>query len=115
MMAKKYIVEHLDPELGPWSALEYQAIAEECATTGSQFILSSVPPSLQVPKVILDVTGTSVEHRSVEEVYASQKDRICLLDPAAHSELTPGDGQRFDSFLFGGILGTAEFPNQVEV
>ncbi|PLW41529.1 hypothetical protein PCASD_09968 [Puccinia coronata f. sp. avenae] len=30
---------------------------------------------------------------------------VCLLDPKATEELSPGDGMRFEWFLFGGILG----------
>jgi ribosome biogenesis SPOUT family RNA methylase Rps3 len=41
----------------------------------------------------------------VEELYASDKSRVCLLDPAAASDLSPEDGDKFDAFLFGGILG----------
>lgn len=34
------------------------------------------------------------------------KSRVCLLDPSATKELSPEDGETFDVFLFGGILGT---------
>ncbi|KAI1179240.1 DUF431-domain-containing protein [Nemania sp. FL0916] len=43
---KTYIVEHLDPELGPWSELEYLAIARETARVGGSFVLSGVPAEL---------------------------------------------------------------------
>lgn len=32
-------------------------------------------------------------------------DRVCLLDPKATEELKPEDGELFEMFLFGGILG----------
>jgi ribosome biogenesis SPOUT family RNA methylase Rps3 len=102
---KTYVVEHLDPELGPWSALEYQAIAEETAAAGSSFCLSSVPPSLSLPKGLVQTAGVAIEPRGVEEIYASDKDRVCLLDPSATLELSPDDSTKFDVFLFGGILG----------
>ena len=101
-----FVVEHLDPELGDWSALEYQTIAEESAHAGVRFCLSLVPPNLQLPPALLDVPAFSVEHRGVEEVYASKKERVCLLDPSAKEELKPEDGTKFDVFLFGGILGS---------
>jgi ribosome biogenesis SPOUT family RNA methylase Rps3 len=41
----------------------------------------------------------------VEELYAADKARVCLLDPAAAKDLSPADGDTFDVFLFGGILG----------
>lgn len=103
-MPKTYIVEHLDDELGAWSALEYVTIARE---TGA-LCLSSLPPTLVLPAALAAVPGFCGEQRSVEELYgsdAAQKARVCLLDPAAPQELTPADGDVFDVFLFGGILG----------
>ncbi|KAJ9642329.1 hypothetical protein H2201_008611 [Coniosporium apollinis] len=106
---KTYIVEHLDPELEQWSALEYKAIAQESHDAGAQFFLSSVPESLKLPETLKDAQGLRVEHRSVETLYADKKGAVCLLDPAAKTELSPEDGERFDAFLFGGILDrTAE-------
>lgn len=32
-------------------------------------------------------------------------ERVCLLDPRAEQEISPEDGEAFDMFLFGGILG----------
>lgn len=102
---KTFVVEHLDPELEEWSSLEYAAIASECHATGSSFLLSSVPESLQLPEKLQQANGLSVERRGVEEIYAAQKDKVCLLDPAASKDLSPEDGDNFDIFLFGGILG----------
>lgn len=103
--AKTYIVEHLDPELEEWSALEYKCIAEEAQAAGSSFYLTSVPESLRLPGTLEHVSALKVEHRGVEEIYAHCKDRVCLLDPSATKELSPEDGENFDIFLFGGILG----------
>ncbi|KAF2840542.1 DUF431-domain-containing protein [Patellaria atrata CBS 101060] len=100
--SKLYVVEHLDPELEAWSALEYKAIAKECVESGSRFLLSSVPESLKIPHDLKNTKGLNVEHRGIEELY---KEGICLLDPAASKELSPEDGDLFQAFLFGGILG----------
>ncbi|KAL4877221.1 SAM-dependent RNA methyltransferase [Aspergillus karnatakaensis] len=99
------VVEHLDPELGAWSALEYGCIAREAYASGSKFLLSSVPTSLQMPDDLAATDGLEVEHRSVEEVFADRRSKICLLDPSAKVELSPADGDKFEVFLFGGILG----------
>ncbi|OJJ99472.1 hypothetical protein ASPACDRAFT_120928 [Aspergillus aculeatus ATCC 16872] len=99
------VVEHLDPELGAWSALEYGCIAREAHASGSRFLLSSVPTSLQMPEDLAATPGLNVEHRSVEEIFADRKSRVCLLDPSAKVELSPADAETFDVFLFGGILG----------
>lgn len=102
-----YAVEHLDPDLGPWSALEYGCIARESAVAGARFLLTSVSPSLELPPSLTD-GKLEIESRSVEEVFAHKKERVCLLDPGATTELGPEDGETFDVFLFGGILGIIE-------
>ncbi|PGH05609.1 hypothetical protein AJ80_08301 [Polytolypa hystricis UAMH7299] len=100
-----YVVEHLDPELGPWSTLEYACIARESKVAGARFLLTSVPTSLELPKELASLPGFEVEHSSVEEVFADRTSKICLLDPSAVVELSPADGDEFEIFLFGGILG----------
>ena len=104
---RTYIVEHLDPELGPWSALEYRAIARETAACQGTFMLSSLPDGFQVPEELQREPAFKAETRGVEELYpAGQgKERVCLLDPAAEKDLNPDDRHEFDVFLFGGILG----------
>ncbi|KAI9815008.1 MAG: hypothetical protein M1827_002851 [Pycnora praestabilis] len=102
---KLYIVEHLDPELGPWSTLEYLSITHETNAAGSRFCLSSVPQSLHLPNQLVELQGLEVEVRSVETLFADKKKEVCLLDPSATAELQPNDGDSFDVFLFGGILG----------
>jgi len=105
MAAKTYIVEHLDDELGPWSELEYVIIAKESHQAGAKFCLSSIPPSLVLPDALKAVPGFTADGRSVETLYAKDKSRVCLLDPSATKELSPEDGEVFNVFLFGGILG----------
>ncbi len=102
---KTFVVEHLDPELEAWSSLEYSTIASECHASGSHFLLSSVPASLKLPENLRGAEGLSVETRGIEEIYSNSKDKVCLLDPAATKDLNPEDGDIFDIFLFGGILG----------
>lgn len=103
---KTFVVEHLDPELEEWSSLEYAAIAAECCAAGAQFLLSSVPTALKLPPNLQQAKGLTVETRGIEDIYADKKDKVCLLDPAASKDLSPDDGDLFDVFLFGGILGT---------
>lgn len=107
---KTFIVEHLDEELGPWSELEYLAIAAETKEAKGAFILSSLPPAFQVPAGLTTNSAFTAEHRGVEELYAANKARVCLLDPAASKDLSPEDGATFDAFLFGGILGESTKP-----
>lgn len=111
VVMKTYIVEHLDEELGSWSELEYTAIADE-ALTGrpARFCLSALPSTLAkvLPPALLAAPALIPEIRSVEELYPDPDSRtqVCLLDPAAQQDLEVEDGDRFDIFLFGGILGT---------
>jgi ribosome biogenesis SPOUT family RNA methylase Rps3 len=107
---KTFVVEHLDPELEEWSSLEYSAIASESHASGANFLLSSVPASLKLPANLQGAQGLNVETRGIEEIYADKKDKVCLLDPAADKDLSPEDGDIFDIFLFGGILGECEYP-----
>ena len=112
-----FIVEHLDPELGPWSALEYRTIAAESRASKNHFLLSSVPPDLlQDPGMeAVREEGGRVEKEGVEVLFppnGEQRERndkekvsVCLLDPRAEIELSPEDGEKFGGFLFGGILG----------
>ncbi|KAK3296786.1 SAM-dependent RNA methyltransferase [Chaetomium fimeti] len=103
--SKTYIVEHLDPELGAWSELEYLAIARESQDTGAKFCLSSLPQAFKVPGELGKIPAFKAERQGVEQLYEGEKSRVCLLDPAAASDLSPEDGDKFDTFLFGGILG----------
>jgi ribosome biogenesis SPOUT family RNA methylase Rps3 len=107
MSSKIYVVEHLDPELEAWSALEYASIATESQSAGSTFYLSSVPPGLTLPPELQSLASIKVENRSVEELFKDQKAQVCLLDPAAAKELSPEDSDKFGIFLFGGILGSS--------
>lgn len=100
-----FVVEHLDPELGPWSALEYKCIAQESSQKGCEFVLSSVDLSLKAQMDATSWQHVHIENESVETLYADRKERICLLDPQANEELCPADREIFDVFLFGGILG----------
>ncbi|KAK1715675.1 SAM-dependent RNA methyltransferase [Colletotrichum lupini] len=105
MPGKTYIVEHLDSELGPWSELEYIAIARETHAAEGTFLLSSLRAGFVAPEKLQQVPAFKAENRGVEELYAADKSRVCLLDPSAASDLSPEDGEKFDAFLFGGILG----------
>ncbi|EXM32846.1 carboxypeptidase D [Fusarium oxysporum f. sp. vasinfectum 25433] len=89
---KTFIVEHLDPELGPWSELEYLAIARETQATHGSFILSSLPSTFQVPTDLASNPAFTAEQRGVEELYVANKSRVCLLDPSAALDLSPEDG-----------------------
>jgi ribosome biogenesis SPOUT family RNA methylase Rps3 len=105
-----FIVEHLDPELEDWQGLEYNTISEESIASGSHFLLSGLTPSFDAAKQ-LNIPSTSKTERTVETIYPTLEDRqkVCLLDPKAEQDLCPEDGEKFDAFLFGGILGKCHY------
>ncbi|GIZ44412.1 hypothetical protein CKM354_000761000 [Cercospora kikuchii] len=101
-----YIVEHLDPELEDWQALEYNAISEESQNSGNKFLLSGLTPEFDKFEKLVIPKSERTE-RTVESIYPSleARQKVCLLDPKAEKDLSPKDGPLFDAFLFGGILG----------
>ena len=98
-------MEHLDPELGPWSALEYESIAKEANAANMDFTLSGVDQSLQLPGPLVRASGFQADQRATEEIFPLNSMSVCLLDPKADTDLAPQDGELFEIFLFGGILG----------
>ncbi|EME84789.1 uncharacterized protein MYCFIDRAFT_112257, partial [Pseudocercospora fijiensis CIRAD86] len=101
-----FIVEHLDPELEDWQALEYNTISEESTAAGYHFLLSGLTSSFDSFEK-LKLPASSKTSQSVEALYATPEARqkICLLDPKADQDINPQDAHLFDGFLFGGILG----------
>lgn len=100
-----FVVEHLDPELEAWQQLEYNAIARECKESGSSFVLSGRPAELAADPTLSAIATTET---SVEDLLAAAsipKHRACLLDPKGAKDISPTDGDDFDVFIFGGILG----------
>lgn len=102
-----FIVEHLDPELEDWQALEYNCIFEESRHADSSFLLSGLTSSFDAAQK-LQIPQSSKSQQSVEDRFPSPggRQKVCLLDPKAERDLNPEDGELFDVFLFGGILGT---------
>lgn len=88
-----FIIEHLDPEIYEWSKEEYKHIVE---VLGKEKVLfTNVRDNSQ-----LDFANTT--DKSVKEM---NNRRICILDPEAEQTLSPEDKEKFDTFVFGGILG----------
>lgn len=100
-----FLVEHLDPELEEWQALEYNTINKESEATKNKFLLSGLSPSFAGSKG-LSLPESSKTSNTAESMYPGEaKQRVCLLDPKAEKDIGPEDAELFDAFLFGGILG----------
>lgn len=113
-----YVIEHMETEFSEWVKLEYSAIVDEVGS--KNLYLSSIPnnkPTTStstttnneiLPKEILDknIQWTHIDITNFQELYPNfDKSKVCLLDPSATQELIPSDVNKFDFFLFGGILG----------
>lgn len=91
-----------------WVILEYSQIIREVGK--ENLILTSLPSSTtekDIPERLLNLglQWTTKECVDIDEG-RFEKSKVCLLDPAAETELVPEDGKQFDYFVFGGILGS---------
>lgn len=88
-----------------WVRLEYRAISKEVGSSG--LYLTSIKPTVEVPEEIASVcTTTPLDVTQLAQLDPNfEISKVCLLDPSATQELVPEDAQKFDYFLFGGILG----------
>lgn len=94
-----------------WVILEYAQIIKD---VGSQnLIISSLPSNTtekDIPKRLLELglQWTTSQLRDVPKEFGLPEmvnGKVCLLDPRAKSDLKPEDGDQFEYFVFGGILG----------
>lgn len=103
----KYIIEHMEDGFSEWVILEYSQVIKEVGN--KNLILTSLPQGTtekDIPKRLLDLGIEWTTKECVEvEPGLQDKDKVCLLDPAADVDLVPEDAKKFDYFIFGGILG----------
>lgn len=98
----KYVIEHMEEGFSEWVVLEYSQIIREVGK--ENLILSSIPEGTVIPQPLVDL---GLQWTSDECVtFMEDKNRVCLLDPAAETDLVPEDASKFDYFVFGGILGS---------
>ena len=90
-----------------WVILEYTQIIKDIGK--DNLILTSLPPSTtekDIPKRLLELGLQWTTKECVDIDGGIDKSKVCLLDPAAETDLTPQDESKFDYFVFGGILGS---------
>lgn len=95
-----------------WVTLEYAQIIRDLGA--SNLILTSLPADTkksEIPEKLLEL-GLQWTTKPLTEITQDFTDlpelkqqRVCLLDPRAKEDLEPADADRFDYFVFGGILG----------
>lgn len=107
----KFVIEHMEPEFSEWVKLEYLQIQRDVGQ--KNFYISSIPNNVtesDLPKEFVEnkLQWTHIDinqFKEIDESFPEDSERVCLLDPASKVELSPEDAEKFDFFLFGGILG----------
>ncbi|KAF9577296.1 hypothetical protein BGW38_007597 [Lunasporangiospora selenospora] len=102
-MAKNYIIEHMEEGMHDWCKLEYEHMV---ANIGPKHVYFTA----LTPKTMADMPPSLAKAQCHTEDILTMGDRIphekvCLLDPASPTVLCPEDADKYDFFLFGGILG----------
>lgn len=93
----------MEDNLHEWCLLEYYHIATFIHPSNLYFTnLSMIAETSFKNSEILKEANFITENIINMNV---PMDKICLLDPASNQILEPTDGDAFEYFLFGGILG----------
>lgn len=93
----KFVIEHLEPELFEWCFIEYQHISEIAGK--NSLIFTNIRNKRDESK--LKKLGT-VYDKQISELHFKN---ICILSQYASKTLTANDKNKFQYFVFGGILG----------
>lgn len=89
------------PGMHDWCKLEYEHMVSVCGPEHVYF-------TALTPKTLADMPETLAKaHCHTEDIMSMgiPLENVCLLDPASPTVLGPEDGDKFEFFLFGGILG----------
>jgi ribosome biogenesis SPOUT family RNA methylase Rps3 len=92
----KFVIEHLEPELSEWCIAEYSHISQ---LVGKGNVIFTNVQRSDIKK--LSQHGEATSKKAAE----LQLEKSCILDPKAQETLSTKDAKKFDSFIFGGILG----------
>jgi len=93
----KFIIEHLEAELYEWCLIEYQHISEIVGK--ENLIFTNVKNKNEADK--LKKYGAVFE----KSISGLNFKNICVLSQYSESELKSNDKNKFQYFVFGGILG----------
>jgi ribosome biogenesis SPOUT family RNA methylase Rps3 len=85
--------------IGPSSQLHFTSLSQSSIPPLQKYLETTTPSSSSKAHLHTDPILTLVEK------LGSTSAKVCLLDPRAPKELAPEDGETFDIFLYGGILG----------
>lgn len=98
---------HVLPE---WVRLEYAHMLSLVGPASSVAFTSLSTTSIPPLKTYLNSDKASLHTEPILKMLTQRtppipQSRVCLLDPRATKVLAPEDGETFDVFLYGGILG----------
>lgn len=111
----RIIIEHLDPEIFPWSLLEYKHISKLMGKENVLFTHVANKKDQQLLAALGEVKKESFKILASKHHKQFNIKRICVLDPAAEKPLQPEDADIFDYFVFGGVLGNDPMDGRTEV
>lgn len=102
----KYVIEHMEEGFSDWVVLEYSQIIRDVGS--ENLVLTSLPGATQESDIPAPLRQLGLQWTTEECIHIPLLDtaRVCLLDPAAEQDLVPQDANKFDFFVFGGILGS---------
>jgi len=92
--------------IGPSSQLHFTSLSQSSIPPLQKYLETTTPSSSSKAHLHTDPILTLVEK------LGSTSAKVCLLDPRAPKELAPEDGETFDIFLYGGILGKSNSLNE---
>ncbi|SAM04234.1 hypothetical protein [Absidia glauca] len=99
---RSYIIEHMEDDMHAWCLLEYKHMLSNVGPDHLWFSCLSETCKKNMPQ---DLAQAHCHSEDVLHLPDVDPKLVCLLDPSAQSELAPEDGDTFQYFLFGGILG----------
>ena len=92
----KFVIEHLEPELYEWSLIEYEHISKIVGKNNLTFTNIKKKYIKKLRKF------GNAQEKSISELNFHN---ICILSQYAEKELASEDQNKFQYFIFGGILG----------
>jgi len=99
-----YVIEHLEPEIFEWCLIEYEHMSETVGKDNLWFTNLKTDENKKKLERLGKVFSESIKKFDITIDWA----RVCILDPEAEKTLNPADSDKFDYYVFGGILG--DFP-----
>ena len=99
----KFVIEHLEPELFEWCLIEYEHISKIVGKVS--LVFSNIKNKKDISK--LKKLGTIFNERfsDLNNKLKFNENKICILSQYAEKTLKTNDKNKFEYFVFGGILG----------